>query len=218
MAATLMRHAKIVFMMMILCGLSLRAAPPAHAAPLGEPVPDEECLSILEVIQSDPKFSLADEILEYYGLAERFANPAITITFFVPTNAAFERKFVQLGVSGYEEIPLDLAVSLINHHILPYEAVDSSTLLRTGSPPQREVGLWETVANGYYGPVVPFILASETSNGTITINGGSNTADVVSSDIEACGSLVHAIDYVLVPADDNSPLPPLGEPVPDEED
>lgn len=57
-------------------------------------------LSIWDALNSSKDFSIFAETLDFLGIGELLTDPNITITLLVPTDAAFERLFVDLGLEG----------------------------------------------------------------------------------------------------------------------
>ena len=99
-------------------------------------------------------------------------------TVFAPTDAAFERLYAALGVSGIGEIPLDTLRTVLLYHVAPGERfsgdVVSSSRIRT-------------LSKGFLVPSVH--------------DGGAyvNDARIVAADVDASNGVIHVIDTVLLP-------------------
>ena len=99
-------------------------------------------------------------------------------TVFAPTDAAFERLFAALGVSGVDEIPVDTLRAVLLYHVAPGERfsgdVVSSDRIRT-------------VSKGFLHPSV--------HDGSAWIN----DARIVAADVDVSNGVIHVIDKVLLP-------------------
>jgi len=99
-------------------------------------------------------------------------------TVFAPTDAAFERLFTALGVSGINDIPLDTLKAVLLYHVAPGErfsgAVVSSDRIRT-------------VSKGFLFPSV--------HDGAAWVN----DARIVAADVDVSNGVIHVIDAVLLP-------------------
>ncbi|WP_367127331.1 fasciclin domain-containing protein [Mongoliibacter sp.] len=102
------------------------------------------------------------------------------LTVFAPTDAAFEELYDALGVSGVDEIPVDLLQSVLEYHVVP---------VRAFSQDLRQDAELPTLLNGQ----------------TLTVdldNLQINDAGLVGSslNIHATNGVIHAIDRVILPA------------------
>ena len=99
-------------------------------------------------------------------------------TVFAPTDAAFERLFAALGVSGVDDIPVDALRAVLLYHVAPGERfsgdVVSSDRIRT-------------VSKGFLHPSV--------HDGSAWIN----DARIVAADVDVSNGVIHVIDKVLLP-------------------
>jgi uncharacterized surface protein with fasciclin (FAS1) repeats len=100
------------------------------------------------------------------------------LTVFAPTDAAFESLFVQLGVSGVGDIPVDTLRSVLLYHVAPGERFSASVLESTRI---------RTLSKGFVHPSiragVPYV----------------NDARIVAADIDVSNGVIHLIDAVLLP-------------------
>ena len=112
------------------------------------------------------------------GLADTL-NGNRQFTVFAPTDAAFDKLFAALGVSGVDQIPVATLRAVLLYHVAPGERfssdVVSSDRIRTAS-------------KGFLFPSVH--------------DGGAyiNNARIVAADIDVSNGVIHVIDTVLLPA------------------
>jgi uncharacterized surface protein with fasciclin (FAS1) repeats len=100
------------------------------------------------------------------------------LTVFAPTDAAFERLFAALGVSGVDEIPVATLRSVLLYHVAPGNRDSTSVLDSTRI---------RTLSKGF---VVPSV-----HDGSAWING----ARILLPDVHASNGVIHVIDAVLLP-------------------
>jgi len=100
------------------------------------------------------------------------------LTVFAPTDAAFERLFTALGVSGVDQIPVDTLRAVLLYHVAPGNR-DSSAVLDSSRI--------RTLSKGFLTPSV--------HDGSPWING----ARIVIPDVRASNGVIHVIDAVLLP-------------------
>ena len=100
-------------------------------------------------------------------------------TVFAPTDAAFERLFRALGVSGVDQIPVDTLRAVLLYHVAPGERLSGDVVASTRI---------RTVSKGFLFPSVH--------------DGGAwiNDARIVISDVQASNGVIHVIDKVLLPS------------------
>jgi uncharacterized surface protein with fasciclin (FAS1) repeats len=99
-------------------------------------------------------------------------------TVFAPTDAAFERLFAALGVSGVDQIPVDTLRAVLLYHVAPGNR-DAAAVLDSSRI--------RTLSKGF---LVPSI-----HDGSAWING----ARIVLPDVRASNGVIHVIDTVLLP-------------------
>jgi len=100
------------------------------------------------------------------------------LTVFAPTDAAFERLFTTLGVSGVDQIPVDTLRAVLLYHVAPGNR-DSSAVLDSSRI--------RTLSKAFLTPSV--------HDGSPWING----ARIVIPDVRASNGVIHVIDAVLLP-------------------
>lgn len=101
------------------------------------------------------------------------------LTVFAPTDAAFQALYTTLGVSGIDEIDLDLLTRVLQYHVVPARAFSQD--LRNGAS-------------------LPTLLQG--SNLTVNLNNLQiNSSRLVESalNIHATNGVIHVIDTVLLP-------------------
>jgi uncharacterized surface protein with fasciclin (FAS1) repeats len=100
------------------------------------------------------------------------------LTVFAPTDAAFERLFGALGVSGVDDIPVDTLRSVLLHHVAPGERWSGDVVT---SDRMR------TLARDFVFPSV--------HDGSAWVD----DARIVGADVDASNGVIHVIDRVLLP-------------------
>ncbi len=136
------------------------------------PVPD--FISIVDLIDSDPQFSVLAVLIDEAGLTETLSDPDLSVTMFAPTDDAFDGLDADL-LGQLRADPVQLA-SLLNHHVVAAEIPSSS--LQSGA-------------------LVPL----EGASLTVVVDGAVITvgkATVTAPDLESGNGIVHAVDAVLV--------------------
>jgi uncharacterized surface protein with fasciclin (FAS1) repeats len=101
------------------------------------------------------------------------------LTVFAPTDAAFAQLYVDLGVDGYEDIPLETLTDVLLYHVVPARAFSQD--LRDNAE-------------------LPTLLTDETS----TVNLGDlqiDNANLVPSllNVHATNGVIHVIESVMLP-------------------
>jgi len=162
-------------------------APPPEEPDSEVPPPDENCMTIAEVACSNEDFSTLCAALTASDLADTLNDRNAEFTVFAPTNAAIE----ELGQDTIDALLADIP-TLTN--ILLYHAVDATIMSKDLVP--------SGLIHMLNGKDTRSIFNWGGAEG-IFIKGINNSRDdlpqVVSADIQACKSVVHAIDGVLLP-------------------
>jgi len=106
-------------------------------------------------------------------------------TVFAPTDAAFEALFDELGVAGIDDLSAETLTPILLYHVVSgnVRAADVST------------GMVPTLNQDYD-------LDINADGSGVTINMSTN---VIATDVQAKNGVVHVIDKVLLPADQNEP-------------
>jgi len=100
------------------------------------------------------------------------------LTVFAPTDAAFERLFTALGVSGVDDIPVSTLRAVLLHHVAPGHRTSGDVL---GSTRVRMLD------KSFTHPAL--------DGGVPTIDG----ATIVTPDVDVSNGVIHVIDAVLLP-------------------
>jgi transforming growth factor-beta-induced protein len=149
-----------------------------------DPEPDPVDQTIAELAQDTPDLSILVQALQEADLVSTL-NGAGPFTVFAPSNAAFEALLADLGVTADELLARDDLAEILTYHVVPAAAL--STDLSDGQMlPTAEGGMLEVDING----------------NTISLIGETNTVTVTAANIEASNGVVHIIDGVLLPGDD----------------
>ena len=138
--------------------------------------------SVVDIALGSDDFSLLVEAVVEADLVDTLSDPDGEFTVFAPTNAAFEAALSALGLDGVDDIPEDLLVQILTHHV-----VGAKVLAET------VVGLTEAeTLNGTVGVAV-------VDGGVVLTDELEMTANVVVTDVQAQNGVVHVIDKVLLP-------------------
>lgn len=138
-------------------------------------------IAIAATESSEPEFTQLVAALSRAELVEAVSGGSSDdLTVFAPTDAAFEELYDALGVSGIDEIPLELLISVLQYHVVPARAFSQD--LRQGND-------LPTLLNGK-------TLSVDLENLQINDSGLIGS----SLNIHATNGVIHAIDRVLLPA------------------
>ncbi|CCH52669.1 beta-Ig-H3/fasciclin [Fibrisoma limi BUZ 3] len=143
--------------------------------------------SILAVVQADTSLSLLTAAALRGGAEVTTAlnNPAIPITVFAPTNAAFRATSFST-VAAITAAPEDVLRGILTYHVIPAVRAYSPTLTNGATITTFQTG---TVTVGVSSTAV-----------TVTGRGnGGNPSRVTTPDINATNGVIHKIDRVLLP-------------------
>ena len=100
-------------------------------------------------------------------------------TVFAPTDAAFAELFAALGVSGVDQIPVDVLRGVLLYHVAPGERFSGDVVASTRV---------RTISKGFLSPSV--------EGGAAFVNG----AQILIPDVDASNGVIHVIDAVLLPS------------------
>lgn len=146
------------------------------------PMPDSK--NIVQVASSDNQFSILTAALTKAGLVTTLQG-AGPYTVFAPTNDAFNALFVQLGVSGLNDLSADALKPILLNHVLSgsVKAADITTgyvaTLNGTAPGQNKVKVFIS-KNG----------------STVKIDG----SQVTTADVIASNGIIHIVNKVILPA------------------
>tara|TARA_R110002020_G_scaffold474076_2_gene704422 strand:+ start:419 stop:1375 length:957 start_codon:yes stop_codon:yes gene_type:complete len=137
-------------------------------------------IAVASTTASTPEFTQLVAALSRAGLVDAVSGGMDdNLTVFAPTDAAFEDLYDALGVSGVDEIDVDLLTSVLTYHVVPARAFSQD--LRDGAE-------------------LPTLLEGETL--TVDLPGLMiNESGLVPSmlNIHATNGVIHVIDKVIVP-------------------
>ncbi|MBS0466352.1 MAG: fasciclin domain-containing protein [Proteobacteria bacterium] len=146
---------------------------------------DDHPGNVVQVAQSDSRFSILVEAVQAAGLADTLSAPG-PYTVFAPTNDAFKALFGELGVTKDQLLAnKPLLTAVLKYHVVAGEVPSSAIPLGKAITP---------VGGGY------FKIDKVGANLVIT-DGRNRTSKIVQADIATSNGVIHAIDKVLLPAD-----------------
>lgn len=177
--------------------LSLMLATPALAggagAPAARPAP-AACMTIAQIVATDPNFSTLATALEAAGLTNTLKSGSYTV--FAPTNAAFAKLPSDTLAMALNDT--DLLRSILLYHVVPGKVSAKQVMGMTSG------------------------MTAQGGSFLVTMSGSKvmiDNATVTKADMIACNGIVHVIDTVLMPAMDamqgaaDTAEPVMAEPV-----
>lgn len=139
--------------------------------------------NIVELAQNTPDLSILAEAVVAAGLAPTLSTGELTV--FAPTNAAFAALLSELGITKEALLAnKPLLTSVLTYHVLGRKVV------------RADVPLGRAIA-----PVGGGFFKVESSNGLKITDGRNRVATITATDIEASNGVVHLVDRVLLPGD-----------------
>ncbi|HAV35435.1 MAG TPA: hypothetical protein DCX52_03590 [Massilia sp.] len=121
-----------------------------------------------------------------------FSDPNAQLTVFAPTDQAFDTLAKQLGFADatamVNALPADTLQSILSYHVLGSKKLAAD--LSAGGPTQETAYTFENA---------PATLRFDFSNGAKITDAALTVATIVTPDIPAGNSVIHAIDKVLIP-------------------
>lgn len=132
--------------------------------------------SVVNIALDNDNFSILVQAVVKAGLVDAL-NAAGPFTVFAPTNDAFNALFVQLGISGVNDLTSDQLIPILTYHVVLGNVLSTS------------------LENGEVGTL------SEGKKLTINLSSGVkiNDSEVVVADIQGSNGVVHVINKVLIP-------------------
>lgn len=141
--------------------------------------------NIVDIVVGNDNFSILAAALIKADLVETLnANGPFTV--FGPTNAAFEQLFMDLGVSGIDELSAEALTPILLYHVLGIQAKSTD------------------LTDGYVQTLSTFTPGDFPINLLVSLDSGvklNNSANVTSADVMASNGVIHIIDEVLLPPD-----------------
>jgi uncharacterized surface protein with fasciclin (FAS1) repeats len=143
--------------------------------------------NIVQVAQSDARFSILVEAVQTAGLTETLSAPG-PLTVFAPTNDAFTALLAELGLTKDQLFAnKTLLTAVLKYHVV------------AGSVSSAQVPLGKAITPVGGG----FFKVDKTGADLIITDGRNRTSKIVQADVAASNGVIHAIDKVLLPADKN---------------
>jgi uncharacterized surface protein with fasciclin (FAS1) repeats len=213
-------------------------APVASALEASAPAPgadedEADCLTVLDVVRGRPELSLLAETLEKLPrVRAALDDPTRTDTFFAPTDDAVEELLEWGGfvekAKGIDEMLGDVPLTalIVAYHAVPNATIFSPGLAERGGDAASAAdrfldtalaSVLDAASARADAPGSPSTNASaepllvDEHQGELFLKGVGSEAKVLVRDIEACGSVVHTIDAVLLPIDGDAELEPFQE-------
>ncbi|MCF8379542.1 MAG: fasciclin domain-containing protein [Bacteroidales bacterium] len=134
--------------------------------------------TVVDFAISNPNFSILVEAVVKADLVDAL-NAEGPYTVFAPTNAAFEKLFSALNVTGIQDLTAETLKPILLYHVLGDNVMASE--VAKGSVPTLN-----TNAN----------IEIDIIDGQVILNGNSA---VVATDIQGVNGIIHVIDTVLIP-------------------
>jgi transforming growth factor-beta-induced protein len=141
--------------------------------------------NILEVASANGSFTTLVAALETAGLDDVLADESRDFTIFAPTDAAFEALLADLGIGAAELLADPNLQDILLYHVVPDAEIDSTQAAAAA-------GTTLTSAN--------------TDDIGVALQGADlfiNASQVETPDIDASNGVIHAIDKVLLPTEDD---------------
>jgi transforming growth factor-beta-induced protein len=139
-------------------------------------------MTIVEIASADERFSILVEAVVKADLAGALSAEG-PYTVFAPTNDAFMDLFSALGIKGIEDLSKDQLTPILLYHVVDGKVMAKD--VSTGTVPTLNADA---------------SLDIKASKKGVKINNSSN---VIITDVEGTNGVIHVIDAVLIPANDN---------------
>ena len=146
---------------------------------------DDHPGNVVQVAQSDSRFSILVEAVQAAGLTDTLTAPG-PYTVFAPTNDAFSALLGELGVTKDQLLAnKPLLTAVLKYHVVAGQVPSSAVPLGKAINP---------VGGGFF-------KIDKVGTSLVITDGRSRTSKIVQTDIAASNGVIHAIDKVLLPAD-----------------
>ncbi len=163
--------------------LSLAATATAALAACGGGDDGPSTPDIVGVALTDPQFSILVEAVVAAGLVETLKSPG-PFTVFAPTNAAFAALLTELGVTKDALLAnKPLLTAVLTYHVIAAKVPAASV----------PVGKAITTVQGG-------VFKIETAGGLKITDGRNRVANITATDVAASNGVIHVIDKVILPA------------------
>lgn len=146
---------------------------------------DDHPGNVVQVAQSDSRFSILVEAVQAAGLTDTLTAPG-PYTVFAPTNDAFSALLGELGVTKDQLLAnKPLLTAVLKYHVVAGQVPSSAVPLGKAINP---------VGGGFF-------KIDKVGTSLVITDGRNRTSKIVQADIAASNGVIHAIDKVLLPAD-----------------
>ena len=146
---------------------------------------DDHHGNVVQVAQSDSRFSILVEAVQAAGLTDTLTAPG-PYTVFAPTNDAFSALLGELGVTKDQLLAnKPLLTAVLKYHVVAGQVPSSAVPLGKAINP---------VGGGFF-------KIDKVGTSLVITDGRNRTSKIVQADIAASNGVIHAIDKVLLPAD-----------------
>ena len=146
---------------------------------------DDHPGNVVQVAQSDSRFSVLVEAVQAAGLTDTLTAPG-PYTVFAPTNDAFSALLGELGVTKDQLLAnKPLLTAVLKYHVVAGQVPSSAVPLGKALNP---------VGGGFF-------KIDKVGTSLVITDGRNRTSKIVQADIAASNGVIHAIDKVLLPAD-----------------
>ena len=146
---------------------------------------DDHPGNVVQVAQSDSRFSILVEAVQAAGLTDTLTAPG-PYTVFAPTNDAFSAALGELGVTKDQLLAnTPLLTAVLKYHVVAGQVPSSAVPLGKAINP---------VGGGFF-------KIDKVGTSLVITDGRNRTSKIVQADIAASNGVIHAIDKVLLPAD-----------------
>ena len=216
----------------------LASALEAPAPAPGADEDEADCLTVLDTVRGRPELSLLAETLEKLPrVSAALDDPSRTDTFFAPTNDAVESLLAWGGfvekARGIDEMLGDVPLTalIVAYHAVPNVTITSAGLAERGGDDADADDRFLDTALASVLDAASFSDAADAPApapggrsvrnasaepllvdehlGELFVKGVGSEAKITTRDLNACGSVVHAIDAVLLPIDGDGELEPF---------
>jgi uncharacterized surface protein with fasciclin (FAS1) repeats len=150
-----------------------------------DPVPPPAPVNIVQTAQANPNLSILVEAVVAADLATTLSGPG-PFTVFAPTDAAFAALLTELGVTKAQLLAdRALLTQVLTYHVLPARV------------PRASVPAGEAITT-VEGSI--FKIDAGAGGALVITDGRNRTSNITATDIAASNGVIHVIDKVLLPA------------------
>ncbi|CAD7697034.1 unnamed protein product [Ostreobium quekettii] len=168
----------------------------AGTAPEGQAAGAGDCKTVLDVVKDHPDLTSLAGAVQSGGVVDVFSDAGLEATVFAPSSEAFEVFGKSVG-SDIDELlgDPDFLKQLLAYHIT------LSPLLADEISPGDSIPTTTATPSGLVAADASLKAVKSKKGAGIAIKGFRNKGTVVEADLQACDSVVHVIDRVLLSKD-----------------